>query len=471
MWLRVISCPALTHSIALQAPRDPADNAINRWIKKNSVNPASPIFHFTKQEILDAIKSNKNQGEHASTQHQYQLTLLDVADWVKKHLYQVLQKLDLYSLTMLGIKKKGKTSLACIIAMSISRFRISCGGKDMQAGFRLTQDLDFIKDHAGEVEIPIIYDDGDLFELGPKCLKALFDQKAVEAKTKERYTSTKMQMGQLRIACDNPIDEKVEVSETMSDIKFMELIQPSFSRRMSRSNFEAVMERSIFMVNTTAKLVIRFPMDMEKRFVVVDWPLDGSYLAAGCVDILTEWSKTKVERPGLQEMIEQEQILLKNIIEGVLPELPIRIIPATPAGTEASQTVVSREVDGSYRIPCPVLAAATSNRRGLFHFGGGSASSGDAFADAPPALSSLDGAEASPLNPDLDPPSPLDPDELAKLLGVSDLPDATLEMEPDTVPELFEDEDAVMHAVKLESLFGDRVKEEPLSPIIIEDSD
>ena len=47
------------------------------------------------------------------------------------------------SLVMLGDKKKGKTSLAEIIAMAFSRMRIKETGKVMKPGFRVTQDLHF----------------------------------------------------------------------------------------------------------------------------------------------------------------------------------------------------------------------------------------------------------------------------------------------------------------------------------------
>eukprot|EP00973_Karenia_brevis_P026882 3707612-Karenia_brevis.AAC.1 len=88
---------------------------------------------------------------------------------------------------MLGQKKKGKTSLACIIAMCMSRYRISQKGVDIEPGYRLTQDLDFLRDQEGEIEIPVIYDDGDLFLMSAKSVKALLDMKASESKTRERY--------------------------------------------------------------------------------------------------------------------------------------------------------------------------------------------------------------------------------------------------------------------------------------------
>jgi hypothetical protein len=259
-----------------KAPKDSDDNAVNRWIKKEKANDTSPIFHLTKQEITDAIRSNKNQGDHASTQRDFPLTLLDVAPWLRPHLQKILKMLRLYSLVMIGEKKKGKTTIACMIAMAISRMITEETGKGGQPGFRLTEDLDFLKDHEGDVEIPIVYDDGDLWELTVKALKALLDVKAREAKTRCRWTSTKLKGGQCRTVCDNPYDETVKITKDMKTEHFMELIAPSFPKAAGKGNLEAFMERSVFMVNTKTHLVIRFPF--EDTVVVVEWPTGGMYL-------------------------------------------------------------------------------------------------------------------------------------------------------------------------------------------------
>ena len=68
--------------------------------------------------------------------------------------------------------------MASIIARVCFQLRIKQSGARMEPGFRLTQDVDFLKDREGE-EIPVIYDDGDMWELSAKQVKALLDVKAV----------------------------------------------------------------------------------------------------------------------------------------------------------------------------------------------------------------------------------------------------------------------------------------------------
>ena len=69
--------------------------------------------------------------------------------------------------------------MASIIARVFSPFRLRQSGARMEPGFRLAQDLDFLKDRESEKEIPVIYDDRDMWELLAKQVKAILDVKAV----------------------------------------------------------------------------------------------------------------------------------------------------------------------------------------------------------------------------------------------------------------------------------------------------
>ena len=72
--------------------------------------------------------------------------------------------------------------------MAFSRRRSAESGTKLPPGLRLTQDLDFQKDRAGEVEVPVVGDDMDIWEFSAKSLLALLDMKANESMTRERYT-------------------------------------------------------------------------------------------------------------------------------------------------------------------------------------------------------------------------------------------------------------------------------------------
>ncbi len=207
---------------------------------------------------------------------------------------------------------------------------------------------------------------GDLFELAAKSLKAMLDMKAVESKTKERYTSTKFRGNQLRIATDNPYDDKVNVRPGMTLKEFMQLIAPAFHPKMDPKNLEAVLERSVVMVNTKDYLVTRLPFATGVE--VMPWPTGQNYMENGCGKILEDFFVNGKARENFEEMVVEEQRLLKEVFEGRFPEEaePVRIIPPTPASQIAPHDVATFDRHGDYLIPVPVVSNQTSDMRRRF---------------------------------------------------------------------------------------------------------
>ena len=74
------------------------DNGIGRWIKKQLHNTASPLFHWNKGEIREAIDRLKRTGEQASSSTEYPLCLLDVPEW----LHFILRPVKFILLSYLG---------------------------------------------------------------------------------------------------------------------------------------------------------------------------------------------------------------------------------------------------------------------------------------------------------------------------------------------------------------------------------
>ena len=119
-------------------------------MKKNRLNPNSPIYHFSKTEIVEAIHSLRNNRETTqASRRSFPVTVLDAARCFRLILDAIIPHLGNVSLVMTGEKKKGKTTLACAIAMVASRMRIRETGRNISPGYRLMQDLDFLKDREG----------------------------------------------------------------------------------------------------------------------------------------------------------------------------------------------------------------------------------------------------------------------------------------------------------------------------------
>lgn len=64
-------------------------------------------------------------------------------------------------------------------------------------------DLDFFHTQIGQVEVPCIFDDGDLFDQRPKVLKAFLDPAQAEAMTRERWGANTFVQWQARFAAEN----------------------------------------------------------------------------------------------------------------------------------------------------------------------------------------------------------------------------------------------------------------------------
>ena len=142
------------------------------------------------------------------------------------------------------------------------------------------QDLDFLKDRTGMQEIPVIYDDGDFFELSAKSAKALLDMNAGESKTKERWTSTKFSGSQLRIITDNAYNADMQITIPLSLQQFFDLIRPAFHKKMADPQIEACIERANIWVNTETHFVMK--LAMEPSILVQAWPANGSYMQDCC---------------------------------------------------------------------------------------------------------------------------------------------------------------------------------------------
>ena len=239
---------------------------------------------------MDAVKANHRQTEASADQTQYPLTLRDVSGWMAVPLHAILPTLLSCSLILLGEQGMGKTSLAIIIALAMSRWHIARKKSDEVPSYRLTQDLDFLKNNPGRPEQPVLYDDGDMNEEAPKVMKAFLDMKAPESMTRARYTSVKFHGGQLRIACDNSYNEALGQRLAMSDAAektvddFVQLISPAFSSKFTRAHLMAVLKRATVILNTPTQVV--YTIADTESVHIVDIPEHEMYIKPGTPSIL-----------------------------------------------------------------------------------------------------------------------------------------------------------------------------------------
>ena len=82
-------------------------------------------------------------------------------------------------------------------------------------------------------------------------MKAFLDQKASESMSWARWGGSKYKGGQLRIICDNPYDNQVDLSKyingsSVSLPMFYRLISPAFPKKMDVPNLEAVLSCARF---------------------------------------------------------------------------------------------------------------------------------------------------------------------------------------------------------------------------------
>ena len=80
-------------------------------------------------------------------------------------------------------------------------------------GFRICSSLDQLRGESGEKCRPDILDDPDVNMVPIPKLKSFLDSSLAECHTVERWTAARFVQNQLRMLCDNKVDEKAEPPE------------------------------------------------------------------------------------------------------------------------------------------------------------------------------------------------------------------------------------------------------------------
>ena len=92
-------------------------------------------------------------------------------------------------------------------------------------------------------------------------LKSFLDSSLAECHTVERWTAARFVQNQLRIICDNKVNEKAEPEEDSgisTDFDtFYDMIKPAFHEKANLQDVMACLKRARFVVNMNAATFIR----------------------------------------------------------------------------------------------------------------------------------------------------------------------------------------------------------------------
>eukprot|EP00971_Amphidinium_carterae_P102651 2031870-Amphidinium_carterae.1 len=104
----------------------------------------------------------------------------------------------------------GKTPLANALALAMSGHYIQQMGLEGVPSFRSSNNLDFFRGEPGEVQIPFVWDDGDVCKEESEAVKGFLDLTGIDPKVKDRWGASSFTRLQPRIMCCNKYAEKVE---------------------------------------------------------------------------------------------------------------------------------------------------------------------------------------------------------------------------------------------------------------------
>ena len=155
-------------------------------------------------------------------------------------LIHILGDLRSKTIVFMGLAEKGKTPVAQAIATCYSEYLVLKDGVESEhsPGFRICSSLDQLRDESGLKYRPDILDDADSASIPVTKLKSFLDSSLAEAHTVERWTAARFVKGQLRILCDNKVDEDAEKGTpsnamTVNFKTFMEMTAPAFPEKLA----------------------------------------------------------------------------------------------------------------------------------------------------------------------------------------------------------------------------------------------
>ncbi|CAE7517592.1 unnamed protein product, partial [Symbiodinium sp. CCMP2456] len=222
--------------IRAQGPKTNVNNQQTEWAEIETHRSDSPLYGWSAGLVKECLRSLSTGNVYAKPDHKFPLTLHDIAGWF----------------------------LDEAIAMCFSEYLILKDGVESEysPGFRICSSLDQLRGESGLKYRPDILDDGDSSSIPVTKLKSFLDSSLVETHTVERWTAARFVKGQLRILCDNKVDEDAEkdTPEHAMSVKFqtfMEMTAPAFPEKASSQDKMACYKRAHWIVNMPGAIYLR----------------------------------------------------------------------------------------------------------------------------------------------------------------------------------------------------------------------
>ena len=247
--------------IRAQGPKTNVNNQQTEWAEIETHRSDSPLNGWSAGLVKECLRSLSTGNVHAKPDHKFPLTLHDIAGWfLGDVLIHILGDLRSKTIVFMGLAEKGKTPIAQAIAMCFSEYLILKDGMESEysPGFRICSSLDQLRGESGLKYRPDILDDGDSSSIPVTKLKSFLDSSLVETHTVERWTAARFVKGQLRILCDNKVDE--DAPEGAMSVKFetfMEMTAPAFPEKASSQDKMACYKRAHWVVNMPGAVYLR----------------------------------------------------------------------------------------------------------------------------------------------------------------------------------------------------------------------
>ena len=242
--------------IKSDGPRSSIGNRQIEWAEIEIRRAGSLIHGWSAGLVKECLRGLASGNVYAKTINNFFLTVHDLAGWFLDHvLVEVLGDLRHKTIVFLGLAEKGKTPAAQAIAMAVSEFHILRDKKEdcTQPRFRICSSLDQLRGESGEKYRPDILDDADVNNIPVPKLKSFLDSTLAECRTVERWTAARLVQNQLRIVCDNKVDEDAEPQDDGSTTTpfqiFYEMIKVAFHEKASRQDVMVCLKRAHFVVN------------------------------------------------------------------------------------------------------------------------------------------------------------------------------------------------------------------------------
>ena len=251
--------------IRTQGPRSNMQNRQTEWTEIEIHREGSPIYGWSAGLVKESLRGYANSNVFADRTSNFYVTLHDLSAWfLHDVIIPLLPTLKSKTVVFMGLAEKGKTPAAQALASAMSEYWLLVDNMawDQRPAFRLCASLDQLRGEPGVKHVPDILDDPDCSQIPISKLKAFLDSTLEETFTVERWTTSKFVRHQLRVLCDNKVDESAEEDivpgqTSISFNTFLDMISPAFPDKSSKQDKMALLKRSHWVVNLRRALYVR----------------------------------------------------------------------------------------------------------------------------------------------------------------------------------------------------------------------